>query len=85
MEPWKLVLDEAVLHFFASSRLTERRQLLSALEQLRSDPQREAHYVSKDAAGRDLSVIAIRPFLITYWLDMLIREIRIINIERVRF
>jgi hypothetical protein len=34
-------------------------------------------------SGRQLSVRAFRPFLITYWLDAFVKEIRVVDIERV--
>ena len=85
MEAWKLVLDEAAFQCFVSSRATERRKLLSAFEELRADPQRHPDYQSNDATGRTLNVWANRPFLITYWLDSFVSEIRIVDIQRIRF
>jgi hypothetical protein len=85
MEPWKLVLDEAAFQFFVSSRAGERRRLLSAFEELRTNPQRQADYHTKDATGRILSVWGTRPFLISYWLDAFVSEIRIVDIQRIRF
>ena len=84
MEPWKLVLDEQIFHFFASSRSSERRKLLKSFEELRGNPQREADYFTADATGRKLSVWAERPFLITFWLDAFVSEVRIVNVQRVR-
>jgi hypothetical protein len=84
MELWKLVLDESAFQSFVSSRALERRKLLSVFESLRADPQRQADYHVQDAAGRTLNVWANRPFLITYWLDSFVSEIRIVNIQRIR-
>ncbi len=85
MDAWKLVLDEAAFQCFVSSRAAERRKLLSVFEQLRADPQRHPDYHANDATGRSLSVWATRPFLITYWLDAFVSEIRIVDIQWVRF
>jgi hypothetical protein len=85
MEAWKLVLDEGAFQMFVSSRAPERRKLLSSFENLRSDPQRQPDYHIADSTGRRLNVWANRPFLITYWLDSFVSEIRIVNIDRVRF
>jgi hypothetical protein len=85
MELWKLVLDEVAFQWFVSSRAAERRKLLSAFEELRADPRRHPDYHANDATGRSLSVWANRPFLITYWLDAFVSEIRIVDIQRVRF
>jgi hypothetical protein len=85
MASWKLVIDEAAFQFFVSTRAGERRNLLAAFEQLRADPNRPPDYHTKDATDRALSVWGNRPFLITYWLDALVSEIRIVDIQRVRF
>jgi len=85
MDSWKLVLDEAAFQCFISSRLAERRRLLLAFESLRKEPQRQPDYQVGDASGRPLNVWAARPFLITYWLDSFVSEIRIVDIQRVRF
>jgi hypothetical protein len=85
MEPWKLVLDEVAFQCFVSSRAADRRRLLSAFEELRADPHRQPDYHASDGTGRALSVWASRPFLITYWLDSFVSEIRIVNIQRIRF
>jgi hypothetical protein len=85
MGAWKLVLDEAAFQLFVGCRTAERRRLLSIFEELRADPQRQPDYHTSDTTGRTLSVWANRPFLITYWLDSFVSEIRIVNIQRVRF
>ena len=85
MEPWKLVLDESAFHFFIARPPGERRSLLVGLERLRNDPHRKPDYYSTDATGRKLSVWAIRPYMITYWLDVFVSEVRIVNIQKIRF
>ena len=84
METWKVVIDEAAFQFFVSCRAMNRRKLLACFEQLRANPQRRADYFSKDATGRSLSVCATPPFLITFWLDSFVSEIRIVDLQQVR-
>jgi len=85
MPPWKLVLDEEAFQFFARCPAALRRRLLKAFETLRNDPYRQPDYEVRDSTGRSLSVWAFKPFLIAYWLDSFVTEIRIVNIEPVRF
>ncbi|MBI4657232.1 MAG: hypothetical protein HY735_00020 [Verrucomicrobia bacterium] len=85
MDMWKLVLDEAAFQFLLSLPSGDRRRLLGAFEALRSNPHRQPDYFAKDSTGRTLSVWAARPFLITYWLDSFVSELRVVNIERVKF
>ena len=82
---WKLVLDEAAFQYFVSVPAGERRKLLSAFDQLRNNPNRQPDYQSKDSTGRTRSVFATRPFLITYWLDAFVFEVRVVNIQKIRF
>jgi hypothetical protein len=84
MDAWKVVIDEAAFQFFVSSRAAERRKLLASFDQLRANPQRRADYFVQDATGRTLSVWGDRPFLITYWLDSFVSEIRIVDVQKVR-
>ena len=85
MSSWNYVLDEAVFHFFISRPASERRRLMAAFEELRAEPNRDGDYTIKDAAGRSLTVLAFRPFLITYWLDAFVSEIRIVDVQRIQF
>ena len=85
MEPWKIVLDEDAFHFFAASRASERRRLLVTFEELRNNPYRKSDYTSKDITGRDLTAWPKMPFLVTYWLDAFVSEVRIVNIQKIRF
>lgn len=85
MEPWKLVLDEDAFQAILGGTPAHRRALLSALDSLRENPTRRPEYFSKDETGREMSVIGVRPFLITYWLDSFVSEVRVVNIQRIRF
>lgn len=85
MDKWRLVLDEGAFQFLISISAAERRRLLAMFEVLRNNPHRPPEYFARDATGRTLLVQATRPFLITYWLDSFVSELRIVNIERVKF
>jgi hypothetical protein len=83
MQAWKVVLDEDAFHFFLSRRAQERKRLLTVFAQLRNDPYQKTSYTAKDSTGRDLSISVVQPFLITFWLDAAVTEIRIVNIQKV--
>jgi len=85
MRAWKLVLDEEAFQRLLSAPSTERRRVLALLEELRRNPYRRTDYRAKDDTGRDLSVLAVRPFMVTYWRDELAAELRVVNIQRVRY
>jgi hypothetical protein len=82
---WKLVIDEAPFEFFVSRRASERRFLLKAFERLKSEPYQTADYFAKDDSDRPLSLKGFQPFLITYWLDQAVKEVRVLDIKRIYF
>lgn len=82
-EPWQLVFDEVSFRMFLARRLPERRVLLAAFDSLKSDPYQRPDFDIEDIFGRQLSIRAFRPFLITYWLDASVKEVRVVDIERV--
>ncbi len=85
MGPWKLVFDEDAFQVLLNGKAAERRHLLTICEALRKDPNQQVDYHTKDATGRNLNVIARRPYLITFWLDAFVSEVRIVNLQRVQY
>jgi hypothetical protein len=85
MGTWRLVLDEEAFHHLLAGPARDRRQLLSACEDLKRSPHRPPDYEITDATGRLLSVRAAPPFLLTYWLDSCVSEVRVVDIQRVRY
>lgn len=82
-DEWQLVFDEVPFRFFLSRRLSERRILLSVFDSLKLDPYQRSDFDMEDSSQRQLAIRAVRPFLITYWLDASVKEVRVVDIERV--
>ncbi len=81
-----LVLEESALHFLLSLRGSVRRRVLLSLERLRDHHWLEAsEYALTDKSGRHLNVSAAHPFLITWWHDGAVDELRVVDIQRVRY
>jgi len=83
-EAWKLVLDEEALQLLLSCRLADRRKLLASLERLKRNPHQSGDFAEHDDTGRPLEVKVFGNFLITYWRDQLVQELRVVEIERIR-
>ena len=81
---WKLVLDEEALSLLLASRAGDRRKLLAALGSLKANPSQPGDFTEKDDTGRSLQVKIFGTFLVTYWLDSYVAEVRVVEIERVR-
>lgn len=82
-DAWQLVFDEEAFQFVLARRLRERLALFKTLDSIRADPYQAPDFEVLDRTGRTLSVRRARPFLVTYWLDAAVKEVRVINIELV--
>jgi hypothetical protein len=81
-----LVLDESVFYTLIVQPQRERRRLIAILQGLKNASEYEAPSDTvRDASNRELRIKTARPYLITYWLDSPVNELRIIDIQRVRF
>ena len=82
-DDWRLVFDDDAFQFLLTRRLRERLLLFKALNSLRTDPYKVGDFELADSTGRELFVRRARPFLVTYWLDASVKEIRVVNVELV--
>jgi hypothetical protein len=78
---WQYVLNETSLQFLLGCRLRERGQLVDALEKLARNPTQRGDWVAKDETGRAIQIKSVGRFLISYWADSFVKELRLINIE----
>ncbi len=74
-------MDEDAFQFLLTRRLRQRQVLFKVFDRLRTDPHQKADFELVDRVGRTLSVRQARPFLVTYWLDGSVKEVRVVNIE----
>jgi len=80
----KIVLDESVMRYALAAPSKLRSRLVANLEQLQRSPSEPPDFREQDSTGRWLSIKALRPFLITYWLDGPVNELRIVDVQTVR-
>jgi hypothetical protein len=80
----KIVLDESVMRYALAAPSKLRSRLVANLEQLQRSPAEPPDFREQNATGRRLSIKVMRPFLITYWLDGPVNELRIVDVQTVR-
>ena len=81
----KLVLDEEAVDTVLALPTAVRRRIMKALDLLRDEPPHTTEdFREKDATGRNISVKAIRPVMIHYWLDGPVDEFRVTRIAVVK-
>jgi hypothetical protein len=78
---WKVVFNDEAVEFLLSCRAPARRTLLGFLDKLRNNPHLAGDFAETDDTGRPLQVKLHRQFLITFWADHAVKEVRIVEIE----
>jgi hypothetical protein len=77
-------MNEDAVRFALSISGAQRRALMKILERLQGGFLDEADFQEQDDTGRSLSVVIARPFMITFWVDGPVDEMRIVDVEFVR-
>lgn len=78
---WQFTLNETSVHFLLAIKARDRQKLIHALEALAAEPLQRGDFEGKDDTGRSIQIKVAGSFLISFWSDLFVRELRIINIE----
>ena len=81
-EGWQFVLNETSVHFLLALNTRHRDFLIRSLESFISDPLQKGDFDGCDDTGRPIQIKVVGKFMITFWPDQFVKEIRIVNIER---
>ena len=81
--PYDVVMPVSRTATFYSAKKRERKALLDYFEQLARSPFTETDWVVTDETGRKNYRAAVGRFLVTFWTDHAVREVRIVKLERV--
>jgi len=60
-----------------------QRKLAVILDEVKSAPFRPGDLQERDAQGRVNEVLVVGDWLVTYWPDHAVRELRVVRLERV--
>lgn len=82
-EDWQFILNESSVEFLLGCKARQREGLLKALRKLAANPHQLGDFEGCDSAGRPVHIILTSSFLVTFWLDSYVKELRVISIERV--
>jgi hypothetical protein len=78
---WQFVLNETSVHFLLALNARHRQNLILVLEELALDPMAKGDFEAKDSVSRPIQVKVAGQFLISYWPDAFVKELRVINLE----
>lgn len=82
MKPYELCFGEQAARFLIQASPSERRRLAQILESLKGTPSRKGELQEMDARGRVNEVIVEGDWVVTFWTDDAVREIRVVALER---
>ncbi|MGH8018837.1 MAG: hypothetical protein ACREIA_11175 [Opitutaceae bacterium] len=83
MAAYELVLSEAAAMALVAASRTEQRRLSALLDRLKADPFRRGDLQERDAQGRANEIWVEGDWIVTYWPDHAVREMRVVRIEQV--
>ncbi len=68
---------------FNGATKRERKSLLDFFDRLAANPFIESDWAVADSTGRTHDQFAVGRYLVTYWSDHAVREVRIVKLERI--
>ena len=77
------VVDEAVLEYFGGRTKGEREDLLRIFSTLAASPHQRGDWLQRTGSGRELQVKRFGRWLVRYWLDAPVLEVRIVDVEKI--
>jgi hypothetical protein len=83
VDAFELVLSEAAAMTLATASRPEQRKLASILDGMKATPSRPGDLQERDAQGRVHEVLVVGDWLVTYWPDHAVRELRVVRLEQV--
>lgn len=68
---------------FNGATKRERKALLDFFDRLATNPFMESDWTVEDSTGRIHYRLAVGRYLVTFWSDHAVREVRIVKLERI--
>jgi hypothetical protein len=78
----RFVADDAVLRLFTERTKREREELLGIFAALARSPYQKGDWRQRTSSGRELEVKRFRHWVVRYWLDEPVLEVRIVDVEK---
>lgn len=80
---YSYVTDAWVVDVFSDCTRREREQLLRAFALLAESPNQRGEWIRRTRSGRELQIKRYGKWLVTYWPDHPVLEVRIVDVERI--
>ena len=77
------VVDDSVLGLFSERSKREREELLRIFKSLADSPYQTGEWRQKTKSGRKLQVKRFGKWLVTFWLDAPVLQMRIVDVKKI--
>ena len=82
MAAYEVILHAQAWHVLAAAKGADRLELLHIIDQIAANPFRAGDLQQIDSGGRTNEVVLLGGWLVTFWADHAVREIRVVALER---
>jgi hypothetical protein len=77
------VADDAVLQLFAGRNKRDREELLKIFQALADSPYQMGEWRQRTTSGRELQVKRFGKWMVSFWLDEPVLEVRIVDVKKI--
>ena len=77
------VVDDTVMGFFIERSKREREDLLKIFRTLADSPYQAGEWRQRTKSGRELQVKRFGKWLVSFWLDDPVLEVRIVDVKKI--
>ena len=77
------VVDDTVMGFFIERSKREREDLLKIFRTLADSPYQTGEWRQRTKSGRELQVKWFGKWLVSFWLDDPVLEVRIVDVKKI--
>jgi hypothetical protein len=81
--PYTFVVDDSVLELFTGRSKRESDELLRIFKSLADSPCQAGGWRQKTKSGRELQVKRFGKWLVTFWLDAPVLEMRVVDVKKI--
>jgi hypothetical protein len=75
--------DDSVVEFFSQCSKREREDLLRLFRSLADSPHQRGDWIQKGRSGREFQVKRFGRWLVTFWPDNPVLELRVVDLKKV--
>ena len=83
IDRFTFAVDESVIAIFSASTKRDREQLMRIFYLLANNPMQRGDFVEISSSGRELQVKRFGKWLVTFWPDQPVFELRIVDVQKV--